>query len=122
MTGALLPFYEEVMEQRGQVYVVKDGAPVHRCATAKNFRESNQICSLSHPPQSPDMNPIEHVWKRLKTNINKHSKHPQNAAELENMIMEAWKEIDQDFINSLISSMPRCVKALVDAKGGVIKY
>ena len=36
--------------------------------------------------------------------------------------MEAWKEIDQDFINSLISSMPRYIKALVDAKGGVTKY
>ena len=89
LTGVLLLFYKKVVKQRGQIYVVEDGAPVHRCAAAKNFRESNQVCSLSHPPQSPDMNPIEHVWKSFKTNINKHSKHSQNAVEFENMNMEA---------------------------------
>jgi len=36
---------------------------------------------MKHPPNSPDLNPIEHIWKVLKDKIEKKS--PQSKDELE---------------------------------------
>ena len=53
------------------------------------------------------MNPIEHVWKRLKVLVNERSNQSQNADELWVALEEEWLNIDITFINSLIDSMPR---------------
>ena len=69
-----------------------------------------------------DLNPIEHVWKRLEVLVNKRPTRPRNEEELWNALQEEWLNIDIDFINSLIDSMPRHVKAVFDAKGKSTKY
>ena len=68
------------------------------------------------------MNPIEHVWKLLKTKVNKRPKIPQNAEELQEALMEEWESIDVESINQLIESMPDRVWALREAKGGPTRY
>lgn len=75
-----------------------------------------------HPPQSLDMNPIEHVWKQLKFMVNNRPTHPQNAHELWVAVQEEWQNIDINFINTLIDSMPDHVQALFDTQGGSTKY
>ena len=59
--------------------VVEDGAPVHRAKVAKSFRDNNLMESFPHPAQSPDMNPIEHVWYLMKRAINKRERKRENA-------------------------------------------
>jgi transposase len=78
--------------------------------------------TIPYPPQSPDLNPIEHVWKRLKVLVNKRPTRPRNPEELWIALQEEWLNIDIDFINSLIDSMPRHVHAVYDAKGKSTKY
>jgi transposase len=68
------------------------------------------------------MNPIEHVWKQLKVLVNKRPIRPQNVDLLWVALQEEWLKIDNDFINSLIDSMPHCVQALYSAHGGSTKY
>jgi transposase len=89
---------------------------------AKHFHSQNSLEIFPHPAQSPDMNPIEHVWKQLKILVNKHPTHPKNADELWVALQEEWLKIDIDFINVLIESMPHHVQALYNAKGGSMKY
>lgn len=82
------------------------------------------------PPYSPDLNPIEHVWFRLKTNLEK--AHPTSQDKqytieevrilMENVLPEAWSQIDKNYIDSLIDSMPRRCRAVVNAKGWYTKY
>ena len=42
--------------------------------------------------------------------------------EMKVALLEEWEKIDIKVINSLIESMPRCVQALIEAKGEATKY
>jgi transposase len=122
LSGPLWDFYTKLYEERGLVAVMEDGAPVHRAKVAKEFRASHKLEVLPHPAQSPDMNPIEHVWKYLKVKINERPEVPKNVDELWEALLEEWGKIDVEFINTLAMSMPDHVQAVYGAKGGHTKY
>jgi hypothetical protein len=75
-------------------------------------------------PYSPDLNPIEHVWKRLKELVLE--MHPELSKvtgeedirdALEKALREAWNTIPESFFNSLIESIENRVKAVIKTKG-----
>ena len=70
LAGPLWDYYMECYDRMGAAMVMEDRAPVHQAKIAKYFRDTNAMASIPHPPQSPDLNPIEHVWKRLKVLVN----------------------------------------------------
>ena len=122
LAGPLWDYYVERFDAVGAALVMEDGAPVHRAKVAQRFRACNFMETIPHPPQSPDLNLIEHVWKRLKVLVNRRPTRPRNAEELWIALQQEWLNIDIDFINSLIDSMPRRVNAVYDAKGKSTKY
>ena len=85
---------------------------------------------MSWPPYSPDLNSIEMIWYRIKTYVYKH--HPElrrmTAGDEKVMnaiidaVIEAWEALDEEFLWSLIKSMPQRVQAVIQAKGGYTKY
>jgi len=83
------------------------------------FRRT-KVRRVPFPSQSPDLNPIEHVWSRLKSKVNQRG--PKNFEELKNFIEEEFFSIDRNFILKLIHSMPSRLKAVIRAKGGYMKY
>ena len=42
---------------------MQDNAPWHKAKTVLSFLEEEGIAVMMWPPQSPNMNPIENVWK-----------------------------------------------------------
>lgn len=51
---------------------------------------------------SPDLNPIEHLWgvmKRAVAELN-----PQNVNELKDVILAVWNSMSQEMINNLVDS------------------
>ena len=122
LAGPLWDFYLELYDERGVMLVMEDGAPIHRSKVAKDFRSSNHMETLDHPAQSPDLNPIEHLWHHLKVMVNKRIACPQNLDELWSVMQEEWKKIDISYVNTLIESMPDRVQAVIDSKGGSTKY
>lgn len=73
----------------------------------QQFKAFNWITTLFHPPQSPDLNPIEAVWNVLKQRLRQ--KKWSNKHQLKQAILETWDEISMDEIRSRIAEMPeRC--------------
>ena len=120
LAGPLWDFYVKTYDEMGVAQVMEDGAPVHRAKVSQAFHTHNSMEVMAHPLQSPDLNPIEHVWKKLKVLVNQRQTRPQNVDQLWLALQEEWLNISVDFINSL-DSMPCRVLAVHNAKGQATK-
>ena len=64
-----------------------------------------------HPAQSPNLNPIEFVWAKMKKQVE--SAQPRNKEELKNEIFRSWESIDIKFIRKCISGLKRTMKKII---------
>lgn len=112
---------------------IQDNAPTHTALCVKNWLTQFARCNLFHlvkwPPYSPDLNPIENLWKLLKEGICK--KYPElstmkkNSTSLEALRKAAevvWEGLEEEVLERLILSMPRRLEAIVESKGWYSKY
>lgn len=97
-----------------------DGDPKHTAKIVSKWLKDNKIKVLDWVAQSPDLNPIEHLWGTLKRRVA--DRKPTNTASLKTVITEEWDNIDQSVIKRLVESMPRRIQAVIAAKGGHTKY
>ena len=73
---------------------------------------------LKWPPQSPDLNPIEHLWAAVEVALQKRNPQPSNIHELEKAVKEVWNALPQKVYHDLILSMPNQIQAVIDANRG----
>ena len=99
-----------------------DGAPCHRAKAVKQWLDSEQIAVIGPwPGQSPDLNPIEMCWTKLKANVSK--KNSTSYADLIENIKKVWcLEIEADYCKKLVDTMPDRLAAVIAAKGGPTRY
>uniref|UniRef100_A0A8C7CJS2 Tc1-like transposase DDE domain-containing protein n=1 Tax=Oncorhynchus kisutch TaxID=8019 RepID=A0A8C7CJS2_ONCKI len=83
-------------------------------------KTEKHIQVLEWPSQSPDLNPIENLWKELKTAVHKCS--PSNLTELELFCKEEWEKNSVSRCAKLIETYPKRLTAVIAAKGGATKY
>lgn len=95
-----------------------DNAPVHTAKDVQEWLKTNKIKLLENwPSQSPDLNPIEHLWHELETRIRNRPNNLKNLKELEAALKEEWDKIPQNVLMNLIESMPRRIQACIESKG-----
>ena len=100
----------------------QDSAPCHTAQSVKMWCRENDVKLLPWPGNSPDMNPIEELWSILKNEIHKVPLTTKHA--LIERLIYVWFHNDKikNFCRTLITDMPKRVKALKTAKGRQSKY
>ena len=68
------------------------------------------------------MNPIVHLRDDLDRRVRSRQPAPQTLQELPQALEQEWGRIPQDRIRRLIESMPRRVRAVLQANGGHNRY
>ncbi|KAG2196174.1 hypothetical protein INT46_000455, partial [Mucor plumbeus] len=77
---------------------------------------------LDWPPQSPDLNPIEHVWNQRKRRLKAYPARATTIAELEARIHQEWHKFTKENCLKYTDSMPNRIKAVIRSKGGPTRY
>jgi transposase len=109
------------IHRRGFVFQ-QDNDPKHTSATATQFFQQKHIIVLPWPSNSPDLNPIEHVWNHLAQKVHSRSRLPRNENQLWEILQEEWENIDPGYIQKLYKSMISRLHAVLDRNGGNTKY
>ncbi len=98
----------------------QDNDPKHTAKITKEWLHNNYVTVLEWPSQSPDLNPIEHLWRDLKMAV--HQRLPSNLTELERICKEEWQRIPKSRCEKLVASFPKILMAVLNQKGASTKY
>ena len=71
-------------------------------------------------PQSPDMNPIEHLWDEIGRKIKTHN--IRNKQQLKNVILTEWNAVNREITQKLVNSMKNRLIDVIKVKGGPTRY
>ena len=125
------PIFEELGRNGDKYDFMQDNTSIHTAKKVKAWFEARGIDMLENwPPYSPDLNPIEHVWRHLKKLVV--SMFPEVAADkseseeararLESCLQAAWDCLPDDLFSKLYLSMGKRIEAVIAAKGWHTKY
>ncbi|CAJ0921952.1 unnamed protein product [Ranitomeya imitator] len=109
----LIPSIERMFGD-DEIIFQDDNASCHRAKTVKPFLEKRHIRSMSWPANSPDLNPIEDLWWKLKKMV--HDEAPTCKADLATAIRESRSQIDEESCLTLIKSRPQRLQAVRKAR------
>ncbi len=98
----------------------QDNDPKHTSGYAKDYFLTKNIQALEWPSQSPDLNPIEHLWAYVKYHLRNFK--PKNKNELKEKIVEIWRSIPVELCRKLAMSMKKRIFECIKAKGNHTSY
>lgn len=118
---------KELFNQPGDFFCVEDNSKVHgKLDTRRNkglcnaVRIECHINSIDWPPSSPDLNPIENIWRVLKQRLRNRRPHGGwTLSDLKDAMIDIWeKEISIKLINKYIDTMLQRITMVRLRKGG----
>ncbi|KAG2462687.1 TC1A transposase, partial [Polypterus senegalus] len=102
----------------GRRFILQQGNdPKHTAKISKEWLQDISVNVLEWPSQSPDLNPIEHLWRDLKMAV--HRRFPSNLMELERRCKEEWAKLAKDRCAKLVASYSKKLEAVIAAKQSI---
>ena len=118
----IVPLIDGWIRLNPDLILMQDGAPGHTGGHTRTELNERGIIMIKWPAYSPDLNPIETIWNKMKDYIAWNFPEKLSYDELRNAVLEAWDSISEEFLNGLVQEMPKRCQAVIDAKGGHTKY
>ncbi|MBW0581121.1 hypothetical protein O181_120836 [Austropuccinia psidii MF-1] len=117
----LRPFYDYMVDTpyihtQERIAMMEDGAPIHTARISNKWRARNQIDKLPWRAHLPNLNPIENVWKTIKTRVSKHHQ-CHTMDKLRATIQMAWNKLSPTFFNKILLGMHDCMQEAISANG-----
>lgn len=98
----------------------QDNDPKHTSRHTSQFFLEENIQLLEWPSQSPDLNPIEHLWAWMKQNMR--GKKYTKPRVLKDDLEQLWSTITPLMTYNLVKSMPKRVLEVLKNNGGNTSY
>ncbi len=115
----LLPSARALKMKRGWIFQ-HDNDPKHTARAMKEWLRKKHFKVLEWPSQSPDLNPIENLWRELKVRVAQ--RQPQNITALEEICMEEWAKIPATVCENLVKTYRKRLTSVIANKGYITKY
>ena len=108
--------------QQHQMTFQHDNARPHVARVCQDFLANNNIVPVDWLPYSPDLSPIEHLWDELDRRVRRRRNTPTTLEQLQTALLEEWENIPVRKINTLVNSMQRRIRAMINARWGHTRY
>uniref|UniRef100_A0AAR2LKG2 Transposase n=1 Tax=Pygocentrus nattereri TaxID=42514 RepID=A0AAR2LKG2_PYGNA len=118
LSANLRPSARALKMKRGWVFQ-HDNHPKHTARATKEWLHKKHLKVLEWPSQSPDLNPIENLWRELKDRVA--CRQPQNISALE-ICMEEWANIPATVCANLVKTYRKRLTSVIANKGYITKY
>ena len=99
---------------------MQDNAPCHKAKVVMSYLSEQDFEIIDWPLQSPDLNPIENLWKTLGVKVMEIN--PTNTEDLWVKLQEEWSKISIEDCQGLIRSCRQRCAAVIESKGPSTKY
>jgi transposase len=126
----ILPVYfgasedREMFPAQRKITFMQDGAPAHTTNQNMEILKTKYSRLWSKgvwPGNSPDLNPVEHVWAVLQDSVFE-KPIPTNRDSLIKRVLKTWNCLDVNFLRKLTRSFPNRIRACQKAGYGHTKY
>ena len=124
VTGAV---YRRVLEEhlvphgrawyRNNWLLADDSARPHRTCGVDAYLHGQDIIRMDWAPYRPDMNSIEHILDEIGRGLDELDPQSVNLRKLGVVVQNIWQQIPLERVETLVSSMPRRIRAPVALRG-----
>ncbi len=87
----------------------------HIAKATKEWFKKQHIKVLEWPSQSPDLHPIENLWRELKVRVSKHQ--PRKLNDLERICKEEWDKIPPEMCANLVANYKKRLTSVIANDG-----
>lgn len=125
LVPCISPIFEDEKEYHGSpFYCMEDNASPHSARATIAARQEQLITPLptGWPPASPDLNPIEEIWRRMKDYLYRLPERPTTVRTMQEAVWAAWGSISDDDCEQIVNTMPARIRAVYEANGGHTMY
>lgn len=119
----LQPLVVPQLQQIGHNAILQDdNARPHRANIVDTFIQQHRINRLPWPANSPDFNPIEHLWDELGRRVKNNYPPAGDLDQLLQNLQQEWNVIPQACLSKLVRSMRSRCRECLGSHGGHTRY
>ncbi len=97
-----------------------DNARPHTASITTSWLRRRRIQVLKWPACSPDLSPIENIWRIIKRKMRQ--RRPKTVEQLEACIRQEWDNIPIPKLEQLVSSVPRRLQTVIKRRGDATQW